>query len=91
MEEAIRSNHPINLGLQDHELNYEMSWHKPDKLELPVVLRAAKDDLPLLSVAHGLTLERAKWPIVFEPGEIETLVPTTQIEKPEAYGYVGGK
>lgn len=91
LEEAIRSKHPTTMGLRDHEIDYEVSWHRPSNIEFPDGLANAAADLPLLSVAHGLTRERQTWPIVFNPSDIEVLDPTHKIEKPEAYGYVGGK
>jgi hypothetical protein len=65
-------------------------WHSPDNVDLADCKQAAAD-IPLLAVAHGLTRERMEWPIVFEPGCVETLAATETVDKPDPFHYVGGK
>lgn len=49
------------------------------------------EESSFLAVAHGLCFERQRWPIVFEPGDIEQLEPTAVVESLPAFWYVGGK
>lgn len=76
--------------LKQYRVKHEVVAHTPVNIDLGSITNA-HGDISLLVVAHGLTSERRKWPIVFEPANIETLTPTVQVDRPEAYWYVGGK
>lgn len=56
------------------ELSYQRSWHTPHRLDLDdLSQRPDPNDLPLLAVSHGLSVERRLWPVYCMPGEVETL------------------
>jgi hypothetical protein len=59
---------------------FQACRHIPGNLERKSEMTA--DDRSMFAVANGLAIERMKWPIVFEPHEIE---PLTSPE-PEAKG-----
>jgi hypothetical protein len=74
------------------ETVYDVYWHVPSELELPQhLLQHLEVDLPLLAVAHGLSVEAPKWPDYFVPGEIEQLAATEVADRPPGYWYVEGK
>lgn len=55
---------------------YTRSWHHPTSLDsssLSAVI--TESDLPLLSVAHGLSFERQLWQVYFVPDEIGSVHP----------------
>ena len=64
--------HPLPVAVE----SYEQCWRTPYGLDLDgLPERPDRNDLPLLAVSHGLSLERQFWPIYFMPDEIETLNP----------------
>ena len=62
------------------DTTYEVCWHQPHGIDL-----GKRSDSPgpiaLLTVAHGLTIDRQHWPIVFAPAEVKVQQPTETIEK----------
>ena len=85
---CIHDNKPHEMCFST-ESSYDVLWHQPNIK----MLRSGSDkrDLPLLTVAHGLSIERVKWPTLFRPHEIEDLAPTTQIEKGDPFSHIGGR
>lgn len=64
--------------------------HVPGTLDVDE--RMNEDDLSLFAVANGLAIERRRWPIVFQPNEIEYLDASHEKEdKPESYWYLNAK
>lgn len=55
----------------DYKTSYDVCRHAPGTLELAHGM--SKDDASMFAVANGLSIERKKWPEVFEPHEIEPL------------------
>lgn len=88
---AIQQANPL-YPWPHQDTSYKTRSHYPTGIEFGRELtRTMRADIPLLAVAHGLSIERQKWPIVFSPGEIETQQPTDVIEAPPAFWYVEGK
>ena len=74
------------------ETVYDVRWHVPRELEFaPQLEGCVQEDLPLLAVAHGLSVEAPKWPDYFVPGQIAPLEATAVADRPPAYWYVEGK
>jgi hypothetical protein len=69
------------------EVEYLVHWHVPANL----IPKLDPLDAALLAVAHGLSIERQKWPIYFQPREMGPLPPSPVPDCPEGYWYVGGK
>jgi hypothetical protein len=58
------------------ENSYLRLWHTPYGIDLDgLPVHPNPDDLPLLAVSHGLSVERQRWPVYFMPGQIEVLAP----------------
>ncbi len=56
------------------ESSYEVSWHRPTAIDLSQEPEGVDpDQCALLSVAHGLSVHRQRWPEVFELAEVEQL------------------
>lgn len=87
--QAIHANCPINAWPRA-DVTYKVSWHTPVNIDLGSHTDAIAD-LPLLSVACGLTRERETWPTVYEPNHIERMAETEAAARPDGYWYVGGK
>ena len=85
--ESISETNPIYPWLPAETL-YKVQRHRPTDL---VGIDELEGDAGMLAVAHGLTLERMKWPIWFAPGEVETQQISEVVAKPDAYWYVAGK
>jgi hypothetical protein len=75
---ALRTRSPL-FPWPAAETTYSVAWHVPVDLDVPSGSRE-HDDLPLLTVAHGLSIER--WPDFFPPDEVSSLGPTAPV--PEA-------
>jgi hypothetical protein len=88
---AIRKVRP-QYPWPQRERSCSLDWHRPTELVgLGSSSSTQKEELSLLAVAHGLSVERRQWPIVFSPGQIQT-VPSTVIPPPlPAYWYVEAK
>jgi hypothetical protein len=89
--EAIRKVRP-QFPWPESERTCSFGWLRPTGLIGSGLLASThKQDLSLLAVAHGLSVERQQWPVVFAPGQIQP-VPPSEITAPlPAYWYVGGK
>jgi hypothetical protein len=89
VEHAIRNHSPLNYIFQHDNPSYEVSWHTPIDIQVDGHHESsfAASDLHFLAVAHGLSLERQKWPISFPPNEVETLAKQIQFENPFAYSH----
>lgn len=67
-----------------YKSSFNVCRHVPGTLEIRN--GTGNDEGSMFAVANGLAIERAKWPVYFEPNEIEPLVATQKIdEKPERY------
>jgi hypothetical protein len=89
--EAIQQAHVLYPWPRDETITH-IKWHRPTGLTgRGQDERTPGDDLSLLAVAHGLSIERRQWPVVFRPSDIEPLPITVIPEPPPAYWYVGGK
>ena len=87
--QTLRNANPIYPWPAD-DTRFEVCRHRPGTLEM----RDSMDDeeFSMFAVANGLALDRSKWPIVFQPNEIEALVPTEEVEnKPQGYWYLDAK
>lgn len=88
---AISQANPI-LAWPTDETTYVVDWHQPTGIDFEQNLTSAmNEDIPLLAVAHGLSLERQKWPNFFCPRAIERPPPSEVIASPPAFWYVEGK
>jgi hypothetical protein len=47
------------------------------------------EEVSLFAVANGLAIERMHWPVVFQPDQIESVLPSEEVEdKPQGYWYL---
>lgn len=65
------------------EVRYMVRRHCPKNIDLGDGRTEADDPemLSFLAVAHGLSIPRMEWPIVFEPASVERLAPSRDAEK----------
>jgi hypothetical protein len=70
VDQRLRKSNPVPRW-KGYETSFVVDRHVPGTLLLSKGL--SKNDGSLFAVANGLAIERAKWPIVFEPHEIEPL------------------
>jgi len=89
IEKAICLHCPIyafpNEEVREH---YKIVWHKPIGIGTPNRNgHELGEDASLLSVAHGLSMHRRQWPVVFTPDEIDQQEPTEVAEKPLGHWY----
>lgn len=70
VEDRLRITNPVPRW-RDFKTSYKVLRHAPGTLELPAGM--SKGDGCMFAVANGLAIERKKWPVVFEPHEIEPL------------------
>ena len=74
----------------DPETSVEVRTHMPTEInwngnsDVDMIRR----DASLIAVAHGLSIERQRWPVVFAPAQVEPMEPSEVAEKPEAYSHV---
>lgn len=69
--------------------SYSISWHQPISLDLSALSdRIPEADLPLLSVAHGLSIERHLWPASHNPDDIEKLQPLIEYTSPAEHSHL---
>ena len=73
----------------DRDTRLTVGRHVPATLKL--VSNMSDDERSMFAVANGLAIERMHWPIIFASGQIETLVPTEEVSKPQGYWYVDAK
>ena len=88
IKDCIYENNPLLLLFLE-ENNYSVQWYTPTELEPS---KEAKNystkDFPLLAVAHGLSVERMRWPKIHYPRDIEPLQPIVIKEKPSIDWYL---
>jgi hypothetical protein len=66
--------------------SYAISWHSPRFLDWSSFPAGhPESDLPLLSVAHGLSVERQWWPVFHNPNDIKKQSPMIEYTSPAAH------
>jgi len=60
---------------------YQVVEHRPTGIQMAA--REGNSDSYLLAVAHGLSVPRAQWPILYEPGQLDNPKPTPVRELPD--------
>ena len=71
------------------ETHYRVSNYTPTELETSKeAVNYSTKDFPLLAVAHGLSVERMRWPKIHYPKDIEPLQPIVIKEKPSIDWYL---
>jgi hypothetical protein len=82
---------PKSIFLVD-PIDYTVNWHTPAGLDFGggypgFILRDPMDSPAYLAVAHGLSLERQKWPKFYYPGEVGNLSSEPRVENPYERSY----
>lgn len=80
VDRRLRGANPVPRW-PDHPTSFEVCRHVPATLELENPMSI--DDGSMFAVANGLAIERKKWPVVFEPHEIEPLTAPPEPERRE--------
>lgn len=92
LEVAIDKNPPLDFVFSLERTDYLPGWHEPVDIEfyggIPGTTYGGLDALPYLAVAHGLSLERQKWPIFYPPKSVEILDAEVKVENPLDHNYL---
>jgi len=87
IEKTVNNTSPI-YPWPASETKRKVCWHRPRGIRTGPSMDQADEDLPLLSVAHGLSVPRQQWPDCFPPGAIDQLPADRPPEGPPPYWYV---
>lgn len=87
LQSAIQKSPPPKAIFLLDPIDYSVDWHTPSGLDFTAgpsgfALRDPLDSPAYLAVAHGLSLERQKWPKFYFPGEVEAIRSEPRVENP---------
>lgn len=91
LESAVRQNCIPEIMHLD-QIEYQVSRHRPRSVHTQGLTGESlslisEDELTYLAVAHGLSLERQKWPTIYFPGDVGSVAPREKVEDPYAREY----
>lgn len=92
LQATIANNSPLDLIFRLDKTTYEVGWHQPADIGFEGNRSGQgsgdpQDSPAYLAVAHGLSLERQRWPKFYPPEEVEVIAPPIKGNDPLVYRY----